>query len=257
MVHLFSIICVMGQSLESKSSDRDDYRRSSLCLVLLTHNDKKYAAEMERVFRSFPMPARYNEHNISDLRVISVKGKQGKSDIERILRKNNVAQKVVGRWFNRNPYSGVMDMNLIHDRGGYGAFYADYERSQSTVRGAGLLRDEGIELLQSTFVLVCDMDYIDKKKGAAWGSMGMLLLSAGMQGMAQANYNQAQKEAQKGNYKEAQKKQEAAQNWNLGSTLSMAGAAVVADIGGFRVKMNAYLYRLKWDDAMKIGRAHV
>lgn len=81
-------------------SDKEQYRRSSLCLILLTHSDKKYADEMERIFKSFPLPARYNEHNISDLRVISVKGKQSKSDIDRLVRSNFVAQKIVGRWFN-------------------------------------------------------------------------------------------------------------------------------------------------------------
>lgn len=247
--HIFSSTAA-AQSSEGRSSDAEEYRRSSLCLILLTHKGKKYAEEMERIFRDFPMPARYNEHNVTDLRVISVYGKQKKSDIEHIILNNNVAQRVVAKWFNRNPQTGAMDMDLIHDRGGYGAFYADYERSQNTVRGTSLLRDEGIELLQSTFVLVCDMDYIDKKKGAAWGSLGLALLSAGMEGMAQANYNEAQKEARKGNYKKAQEKQKAAQNWNAGSALTMAGAAVVGDIGGFRVKMNAYLYRLKWDDKM-------
>lgn len=232
------------------SSDKDHYRRSSLTLILLTHKDKKYASEMERVFRNFPLPARYNDHNISDLRVISVRGKQSKKDIDRLVRSNYVAQKVVGRWFNRNPYSGRMNMDLIHERGGYGAFYDDYQRSQNNVRGTSMLRDEGIELLQSTFVLVCDMDYIDKKKGAAWGAFGLALLSAGMQGMAQAQYNQAQKQYYQGNYQAAQNSYRNAQSWNAGSNLSMAGAAVVADIGGFRVKMNAYLYKLKWDDTM-------
>ena len=137
----------------SGTTDKDQYRRSSLCLILLTHRDKKYAAEMERVFREFPLPARYNEHNISDLRVISVRGKQSKSDIDHLVRSNYVAQKVVGRWFNRS-YSGRMNMDLIHERGGYGAFYADYQRSKGNVRGTDMLRDEGIELLQSTFVLV-------------------------------------------------------------------------------------------------------
>lgn len=230
--------------------DRDHYRRSSLCLILLTHKDKKYAEGMERVFRDFPLPARYNEHNITDLRVISVKGKQSRKDIERIIRSNYVAQKIVGRWFNRSPYTGFMNMDLIHERGGYGAFYDDYLRSQSTVRGTSMLRDEGIELLQSTFVLVCDMDYIDKKKGAAWGAFGMALLGAGMQGMAQAQYNQAQREYAQGNYRAAEQKLNSARSWNAGGNLTMAGAAVVADIGGFRVKMNAYLYKLQWNERM-------
>ena len=73
-------------------SDKERYRRSSLCIIMLTHRGKKYAEEMERVFKNFPLPLRYNEHNISDLRVITVKGKQEKKDIDKLLKNNNIAQ---------------------------------------------------------------------------------------------------------------------------------------------------------------------
>ena len=253
LVAFMVFICFLlphNASANTMATDKEQYRRSSLCLILLTHRGKKYAEEMERVFRDFPLPARYNEHNITDLRVISVHGKQSKNDIDQLVRSNDVAQKVVGRWFNRNPYTGFMDMDLIHERGGYGAFYADYQRSQSSVRGVDMLRDEGIELLQSTFVLVCDMDYIDKKKGAAWGAIGLALLSAGTAVMAGIDQQAAYKAAQQGDYETAQKKQNSANAWQAGSTLSAVGSAVVGDIGGFRVKMNAYLYKLKWNDDM-------
>ena len=237
----------VGQSLEANAqpvvnryhgtgvSDKERYRRSSLCMIMLTHRDKKYAEGMERVFRNFPLPLRYNEHNISDLRVIAVKGKQEKSDIDKIVNSNYVAQKVVGRWFNRNA-AGEMNMDLIHERGGYGASYSDYQRSQTTVRGTSMLRDEGIELLQSTFVLVCDMDYIDQSKGSSIfaGIMAVASAAAGVAGEVNRS---------NGNTK-------AADEWKAASDLGMAGAAVVADIGGFRVKMHAYLYKLKWDDNM-------
>lgn len=216
-------------------SDKERYRRSSLCIIMLTHRGKKYATEMERVFRSFPLPLRYNEHNISDLRVISVNGKQERKDIDKLVNSNDIAQKVVGRWFNRDA-SGLMNMDLIHERGGYGASYSDYQRSQNTVRGTALLRDEGIELLQSTFVLVCDMDYIDQSKGSSVfaGIMAVASAAAGVAGEVNR---------QKGN-------KEAANEWKAASNLGMAGAQIVADIGGFRVKMHAYLYKLKWDDSM-------
>ena len=233
----------------SGTIDKEQYRRSSLCLILLTHRDKKYAAEMERVFKDFPLPARYNEHNINSLRVISVSGKQSKRDIDRLVKNNYIAQKVVGRWFNRS-YSGRMDMDLIHERGGYGASYADYQRSKSNLRGASMLRDEGIELLQSTFVLVCDMDYIDKKKGAGWAAFGLALASVGSAMMAGVNQQQAYSAAARGDYSEARRKQSAANAWQAGSTLGAVGSTIVADIGGFRVKMNAYLYKLRWDDSM-------
>lgn len=234
----------------SGTTDKDQYRRSSLCLILLTHRDKKYASEMERVFRDFPLPARYNEHNISDIRVISVKGKQTKRDIDRLLLNNYVGQKIVGRWFNRNVHTGHMNMDLIHERGGYGAFYADYQRSQTNVRGTDMLRDEGIELLQSTFVLVCDMDYIDKKKGAGWAAFGTALLSVGAATMGAVNQQQAYYAALDGDYAEAKRKQNAANAWNAGSAIGTLATAVVADIGGFRVKMTAYLYKLNWNDYM-------
>lgn len=234
----------------SGTTDKDQYRRSSLCLILLTHRDKEYADAMERVFKNFPLPARYNEHNISDLRVISVRGKQKKTDIDRLVLNNFVAQKVVGRWFNRSSYTGRMNMDLIHERGGYGAFYADYQRSKSNVRGTDMLRDEGIELLQSTFVLVCDMTYIDKKKGAFWAALGTGLLTVAAATVGAVNQQEANEAYRKGDYKKAQEKQQSANAWNAGATLGAAATAVVADIGGFRVKMNAYLYKLRWDDNM-------
>ena len=216
-------------------SDKERYRRSSLCIIMLTHRGKKYAEEMERVFKNFPLPLRYNEHNISDLRVITVKGKQEKKDIDKLLSNNNIAQKVVGRWFNRDA-SGLMNMDLIHERGGYGASYSDYQRSQNTVRGTAMLRDEGIELLQSTFVLVCDMDYIDQSKGSS--------IFAGILAVASAAAQVAGEVQKQNGHKDAGKQLEAA------GDLGMAGASVVADIGGFRVKMHAFLYKLKWDDSM-------
>ena len=231
-------------------SDKEEYRRSSLCLILLTHKDKKYAEEMERIFKEFPMPARYNEHNIVGFRCVSVRGKQTKADIDRMLQRMNIGQKLVERWFNRNESTGAMDMDLIHDRGGYGAMYADYERAKETVRGTAMLRDEGVELLQSTFVLVCDMDYIDKAKRAGWAAFGMGLLSLGMQVGSAVSYSQAQSAYARGDYRTARSKESSARAWNAGSLATAGASRIVADIGGFRVKLNAYLFKLNWDDEM-------
>ena len=231
-------------------SDKEEYRRSSLCLILLTHKDKKYAEEMERIFKEFPMPARYNEHNIVGFRCVSVRGTQTKADIDKMLQRMNIGQKLVERWFNRNESTGAMDMDLIHDRGGYGAMYADYERAKETVRGTAMLRDEGVELLQSTFVLVCDMDYIDKAKRAGWAAFGMGLLSLGMQVGSAVSYSQAQSAYARGDYRTARSKESSARAWNAGSLATAGASRIVADIGGFRVKLNAYLFKLNWDDEM-------
>lgn len=234
---------------QGTSSENEVYRRSSLCLILLTHEDKKYAAEMERIFKEFPMPARYNEHNIIGFRCVSVRGMQTKADIDRMLVNNDIAQKLVARWFNRNESTGAMDMDLIHDRGGYGATYSDYQRALVDIRNTARLPEEGEELLQSTFVLVCDMDYIDKSKRAGWAAFGMGLLSLGMQVGSAVNYSQAQSAYARGDYSTARSKESSARAWNAGSLATAGASKIVADIGGFRVKINAYLYKLDWNEA--------
>lgn len=231
-----------------REAAQENYRRSSLCIILLAHDDKQYAEGMTRVFQNFPMPARYNEHNVN-VRVVSVKGKQNKADIDRILRQNRISQQLVSRWFNRD-YNGRMNMDLIHDRGGYGAFYQDYERVLQTVRGTSLLREEGIELLENTFVLVCDMDYIDKKKGFKIGSLIMGGLSMAAEIMSGVSNYQAQQQYYKGNYDAARKKLNESAAWGAGAQLGKVGQEVLDDLGGFRVKIHAYLYKLKWDNAM-------
>ncbi len=229
-----AVLATCTAAIGQEPNERESYRRSSLCLIMLTHNGKKYAEDMQRVFRNFPLPARYNEHNIADLRVINVSKKMSQPDIDKLVRSHNVAQRMVSRWFNRTEWDGAMNMDLIHERGGYGAFYSDYLRSKSNILGSALLRDEGIELLQSTFVLVCDMDYIDRSKGSS-------IFAGVLAGLAAVADVAGEVQRDRGNYNTAN-------SWQAASSLGNAASAVVADIGGFRVKMNAYLYRLKWDD---------
>ena len=113
-----------------------------------------------------------------------------------------------------------------------------------------MLRDEGVELLQSTFVLVCDMDYIDKAKRARWAALGMGLRSLGMQVGSAVSYSQAQSAYARGDYRTARSKESSARAWNAGSLATAGASRIVADIGGFRVKLNAYLFKLNWDDEM-------
>lgn len=215
--------------------ENETYRRSSLCIIMLTHKGKEYASEMERVFKSMVLPLRYNRHDI-DVKVVAVEKEQNESSIRSMLGKNEVAKKIVAKWFNRNRYSGSMDMNLIWERGGYNASYEDMKRAQSTTRGSALLTDEGIELLQNTFVLVCDMDYYNREKTGAGLSIAGAVLSIGL-----GVYGDVQ--ASRG-------KEDAATAAYAGSALAGVGSAVASDIGGFSVSMDAYLYRLDWSEKL-------
>lgn len=232
-------------ALPTMETMKDHYRRSSICLILMVHSDKPYAEDMVRVFQDFPMPVRYNEHNI-DLRVVEVKGKQNREDIESILHRNNVGREVVGRWFNRCP-DGRMNMDLVHERGGYGAFHDDYMRAINTVRGTATLRDEGIELLESTFVLVCDMEYMEQNKGFKVGAVLSAIGSVALGAMSAVNEFEAAKAESKGDYSKAASRHSAAQGYAAGSQLAATGAAVLNDLSKFRVNIHSYLYKLNWD----------
>lgn len=239
----------MTAEAPQRTADADHYRRSSLCLILLAHTDKQYAEAMSRVFSSFPMPARYNNHNIEEVRVVRVRGRQSRRDIENMLNNKQVARRLVERWFNRDPRTGRMNLDLVHRRGGFGAFYDDYLRAGRTVRGTALLREEGIELLENTYVLVCDMDYYDRSKGFRWGAFALNLASGVMAGVSAAMDYQAAEAYANGNYDEASRRENQSAAWNIGAAGAAAAGAVVGDLGGFSVKIKAYLYHLKWDES--------
>ena len=224
-----------GKAVDVKHyGELEDYRRSSLCLIMLTHQGTKYAEEMQRQFLEIPLPSRYNPHNI-DVRVISTShGKVDKEEIMRIMKQRGVAKELVRKWFNYNSRTGTMNMDRIHARGGYNATYADLERATSSERGTATLSDEGVELIQNTFVLVCDMSYYNREK------TGQFLSILGAVATAYLDVS-AEEQAKKGNYKQAD-------NLRAGADLARVGTAVAADLGGFSVKIYAHLLRLKWDD---------
>lgn len=213
--------------------ENEVYRRSSLCIIMLTHRGKQYASEMESVFKNMVLPLRYNRHDI-DVKVVPVDKDQNESSIRRMLGDNDIAKKIVAKWFNRNQYSGDMNMNLIWERGGYNATYEDVKRAQSTTRGTAILTDEGIELLQNTFVLVCDMDYYNRENTGKGLAIAGAILSVGLGAYGDVQASRGKTEAASAAY--------------AGSALAGVGSAVASDIGGFSVSMDAYLYRLDWSD---------
>ena len=97
-----------------------------------------------------------------------------------------------------------------------------------------MLSDEGLELIQNTFVLVCDMSYYDRAKTGR-------MLSAILFGVAAGLDASAQQQARQGNYQQAD-------NTRAVANLAAMGSVVAADVGGFSVKIYAHLFRLRWDN---------
>ncbi len=202
------------------------YRRSSLYSVLINHTDQKFADEIKEAFLQIPVPDKYNDHDLS-VKVLSLddKLKGAKSDdenpvITEFLENNKVASRLVGRWFNRDTYTGACDMELVKERGLYNASEFDRQLALHSARGMAMLQDAGEDLIGNTFVLVNDIRYVDKSKGSK--TVGSIIKILGHVADAATGGNSFT---------------------DLGNNL----ADIAESFKGFTVRINTFLYRLEWN----------
>lgn len=220
-----SMLCFAQNGLAQQSStnnEMEQFRRSSLCLLLVTNQGDEFSNAIEEQFMALPMPSRYNGLNV-DVRVLNLGKKATEKRITKALKNNGIAKQLVGKWFNRD-YQGRMNMNRIHEWGGYNATYADLKRAESSVRGSAMLTDEGEELIKNTFVMVCDISYYDRRQTG-------IFLAALAQSLGTVAGNFTNDQQLKQSYND----------------LGAAAATASLDIAGFSVNVISHLYRLNWD----------
>ncbi len=218
-----ALFCI-NSTIYAETTTENRYRRSSLCSILLKHNEDKFVNEIEDQFLNIPIPAQYNDHNLS-VRVISVDQK-GKylNDITSFINKNNIGSRLVGKWFDRNVLTGECSMDLIKSRGLYDASELDKELASRSTRGIAMLEDAGEDLIGNTYLLVNEITYIDKNKRAKiWGAIGSAILIGAS--LASGSYTT-----------------------DLGNSI-MGLNDIVASLKGFSVKIRTRLYRLVWDES--------
>lgn len=214
------------------------YRRSSLCSILIKHPEKEFGKDIDTVFRMVPIPEKFDNHNLK-IRAIkaAVVPNNKNSDsqntidytIDPFLQKNEIAKRLVSKWFNRKEGktgNGTFDINMIIERGLYNADFYDYQTAIRSVRGQSLLADAGEELIGQTFVIFNDIRYIDKEEETALLAAGISFAGAlaspftgGLTSLA-VSYGSA------------------------------ATSHLTASIVGFRVSITSYLYRLNWSDSV-------
>lgn len=208
---------------QDQTTDIDRYRRLSRCDILVSHSNEKFADEIEEEFLQLPVSEQFNDHNLS-VRVISTPKKLNKdSEIKGFVERNNLASRLVAKWFNRNLLTGECDMDLVRSRGLYDATAFDAALADMAVRGKAMLEDAGEDLISNTYLLMHDVTYVDKgKRSRTWALVGAIALGAlGAYG-GQSN-DQIQKTMQD-------------------------AFDVISSYKGFGVKIHTYLYRLVWDD---------
>ena len=219
-------IATITASAQTDNGQEMQYRRSSIYSILINHIDQKFANDIKKAFLQIPVPDKYNDHDLS-VKVLSLneKLKGAKKDdenplISEFLTNNKVASRLVGRWFNRDAYTGACNMDLVKERGLYNATEFDRQLALHSARGMAMLQDAGEELIGNTFVLVNDIRYVDKSKGSKiFGSI--LKVAGGMASILTGDDSYANMAESMGNIAESYK--------------------------GFKVRINTFLYRLDWN----------
>lgn len=203
-----------------------EYRRSSIYSILVNHTDQQFANEIKDAFLQIPVPDKFNDHNLS-VKVLNMDKKLSGAGstkenplITEFLNNNQIASRLVGRWFNRDYYTGECNMELVKERGLYNATEFDKQLALRSARGMAMLQDAGEDLIGNTFVIVNDIRYIDKNQGAQTGAAiikGLGTLFAAYTGT------------------------------NIDDLTNDIGD-MVETIKGFKVKINTFLYKLDWSE---------
>lgn len=200
------------------------YRRSSLYSFMISHPDLKMDDEIVGAFMAIETPDKYNNHDLSVKCVTAAsKGDDLTRQIENWFERNDVAKRLVSKWFLRSKETGGFDPSLVMERGLYGATAMDVETAAQSKRGIDALADKGYEMISNTFVIVNDITYVDHEKNADVAT-GILSIIGGIAAAATGDEN------------------------NLVTGLSTLGAMVSSMIAGFTVKTTSYLYQLDWND---------
>lgn len=229
ILSIIAVIMPISLFAQRNSKDIDEtYRRSSLYSLLVNHKGREFYEEINDCFHQIPTPDAYNDHNLS-VRAVYTDSKKLKSgrdnevdDITSFLNRNKIASRLVGKWFDYNPYTGDMDMDIVQQRGLYGATEMQRAKAAISARGSdAVLADAGEDLIGNTFVLVNDISYIDKSKGSA--VLGALIQVAGAVAAASTGNN----------------------DWNK---IGKDYGDIAASFKGFKVRIRTYLYQLVWDE---------
>lgn len=225
---------LMGQNADGLTDNGkiQKYRRSSLYTVLITHSKQDQGTTIKRVFMSLPTPDKFNNHDLGIKAFESSVAKPKKkasakrdqtnlADIEAFIDKNDIARKMIAKWFNRDA-NGNMDVDLLVERGMYSAQLNDIDEAQNSAYGIMSLGDQGEELIGKTFLLVNDITYADKGEKSAKAAGALRFFGALLGGVTGTNI----------------------------SDLTDMAADGINEIDGFGVNISSYLFRLDWNEDM-------
>lgn len=231
--YIMSIVLflVTASSVHAQSVDDYEYERSSLCMMLIKHPVKRYGKEIEYVYSKMKLPDRFNNHDLG-VKVVSFADERDiPYDISSFAKEVALGRRFIAKWFDRKKDTGIMDMNLIRQRGLYNSTKSARNTARSQLRGLSLLEDAGELLIDNTYLVVNDIVYVDKSVGwnivKAWANIAT--------NISQQKWNLEEDINFEDLYNKDNKSLEGFNN-------------LVDKMKSFKVKINSYLFRLNWND---------
>ncbi len=222
---LFVPLIIWGQIGQQEAI----YRRSSLYTLMINEPSRQYADVIAQTFINSPIPDKFNDHILSFRAIdnaisprIGGREENIKIQIENInnfLASNHIARDMVAKWFMRDE-NGKFSLDLIAERGSYNATEMDVNLANSSKRGLSLLSDAGEELINNTFLVVNDFDYVSKEEVADKVKKGLALVKD----LASLADKEVKTE-------------------KIDAVLTVAGK-------GYVVRTTSFLYQLVWNDSI-------
>jgi hypothetical protein len=252
MIKFYSIIVVaiLGiTTIFAQSVDEVKYRRSSLHVMLMEDNDlnPQYKGIIVDAMLNAPFPDKYDQHDIgiASYDILSIEAENGEEDegkeeqkqdkrlkgidkkIEKFLKDEGIARKLVAKWFNRDVSDGSMDLNLIADRGSYDATTLDVSKAQMQAKTVSTqMRDAGKELIGNTFLVVNKANFVENEIAAlvAYEISKVVIDAMEVENAMQQKIKDAMSKKANNLYEKARK--------------------------GYTVFTRSFLYKLNWNDSI-------
>ena len=223
-ISFYSIFAIAQDN--QKEMKETKYRRSSLHTILMESSGFPKKDQVINAYYSADFPDKYDNHNIGQksfnpekYTTDTVESKTPEV-IEKYLKDEQIAKKLVAKWYNRQP-DGSVDGNLISERGAFNASFLDVKTAAASNMGKSLISAAGEELLSNTFVVVSKMKFVENEPIARVIRDGVIL-----------SLNNANELVRNIGVKAAEKIYEKTKE-------------------GYSVWTTSYLYKLKWTPEIK------
>lgn len=223
LVLLFTL-GIMAQTSLAQADENYKYMRGSLCIMMVEHPILEFNDQIEQVFEKLPIPNRFNSHDLG-VRILSFPNNDNQlANLKIFSNENQLAKRMVSKWFSRDKNTGSFNTDLLRERGHYSATKIDVKTALAQQRGMSVLEDLGENLIGHTYWVVNDIQYVN-----------------------QGNFFKSLKDVANVT-KEITGNSTTKLESQLGIDFEDTAIELMDKVKGFRVKITSHLFRLKWNE---------